>query len=136
MSLTLKEQEILENLRMYRYNKRRLDVLTGRLKEITYRMTPAYSLTTGRGGTTTNQVEHMCERKEKIEAEINEIRSLLVIYETAIEDSGLTDIERDVIGSIMAGKRVIEYARTRGMYKNRAYRIRDRALYKISRALP
>ena len=136
MTLSRKEQEILEDLRTLRYDKRRLKVLYGRLKEITYKLTPTLSLSGGGGGRPSNQIESLCVRRDEVKREINEIRTKAAMYEAAILTGGLTDRERDVIDAVITGHILTKYAQDSGIYRSNVYKIRDKALKKISRELP
>lgn len=128
-----REGRLLEQLKSYKLIQDDVERLKERLASAGYSITAHYGLTAGGGGgSPTSKVENLTVRLMEAKAELHKKETVIAQIDYAIKTADLTKRERDLIVCTINGDSLSSYARRRNIYKSHVYKIRDRALRKMS----
>ena len=124
--------KVIETLKSYIYNSTRLEELKEQLDEICPKMTPTYgNLAPTCGGNNSSKVERQGNRVIELKARARVYARKVKQVESFIEESGLTDREKELMWWIANNGKLAAYARRERIGKDNIYKIRDRAVSKI-----
>lgn len=134
--MTREGKEIQSFLQNWRYTEKKIEELKESTTTMTIKVTARYSMTPTRSaGMTSSSVEDYCIRRQEKSKEIEKLTKKLKAYEQAIAVAGLNKPERKVILFLKEDLRVSDFARNEGIYISYAYKIKDKAISKIEKAL-
>lgn len=85
------------------------------------------------GGSISSTVERCVIKRNKIERELKKLLDKIEEYITAINHCGLSKTEKEVIKCVIGQKKLIQYAEENGIYWTYVYKIKNRAVSKITR---
>lgn len=126
------EKEILEKIQNYNYYVAVKTELEGQLESLVSKITAEYGETAGGCGTFDSKVEKLAIKRERVESKIKALDYSMQVVKDLIENSGLEQTEKDVMWQVAKCESLISYARNQKLYKSYVYKIKDRALKKIS----
>jgi DNA-binding CsgD family transcriptional regulator len=125
-------EKVIELLKCYTYNKERLAEIQEQLDSICPKLTPTYgNLAPAFSGDNQSKVEKQGNRDIELEQRAKKYGRAVRLVTHMIEDSGLTDREKELMWWIANNGRLAAYARREHIGKDNVYKIRDRAVNKI-----
>lgn len=127
---------ICDDLKTLKSDMRRLKRLKIQLSAICCKITASYGLNAGGGGggLPSSQTENLIIRKDRLQRQINEISDKVRRYNEAFK-TVLTPLEREIVYEIIEGGKLSQFARHKNIYKSTIYKLRDKAILKISEYL-
>lgn len=125
------EQELYRLLQRYAYLCHQLSGITDRIVALEYKITTSYG-NTGGGSASGNhsKVEDFVAKKVKLQREADRINAKVQMVNKALSCPLLTFYEKEILGWIITGRKLADYAELEGIYSSRVYKLRDKALKK------
>ena len=133
MSEIITERDVKAFLIDWRYYLKEIIRLQEELLSCGVKVTVTYEDGSRGGGSVSSSVERCVIKREKIERELSRLMDTTEKYITAINHCGLSKTEREVIKCITNQKKLIQYAEENGIYWTYVYKIKNRAVHKITR---
>ena len=130
--MNLKERILLDKIRDYSLLLDDIRDMKERIKRIEYGITASYGFSGGGTSYGKSKVESLSVRKADMEKEIAIREKDLNDIDKAIEHAGLSPREKDLIVCTKNGYSLSSYARKENIYKSHVYKIRDKAIRKMS----
>lgn len=127
-----KEKWLLDRLKNYHLMQGDIERLQAKLQSASYKLTATYGLTAGgSGGFGGSKVETLGIRRVEIKRELEKKQATIQQIHDALNHSGLSKRERDLVVCTIRGYSLSDYARQKNIYKSHVYKIRDNALKKM-----
>lgn len=127
------ERDVKAFLIDWKYYLREIKKLQEELLSCKVKITVTYEEGSRGGGYLSSTVERCVIKRDKIERELKKLLDTIEEYITAINHCGLSKTEKEVIKCVMNRKKLIEYAEKNGIYWTYVYKIKNRAVHKITR---
>lgn len=125
-------RELLSYLNDMQFNLRRIKAIEDSIKSMTDISAVNYE-STGGGTPELCRVERYVDKMLELKQELEQCKQRLKLTENIMKADILTDDEYELIEWLQLGGKLSVFARRKGLYKSRVYKIRDRALQKIKK---
>lgn len=126
------ERDVKAFLIDWKYYLKQIDKLRKSLSSYQLKITVVYEESSFSSGSVSSAVERCVINRDKIERELNKLLDTMEEYIIAINHCGLSKTEKEVIKCVMNRKKLIEYAEENGIYWTYVYKIKNRAVSKIT----
>jgi hypothetical protein len=126
-------RELLSYLNDMQFNLRRIKAIEDSIKSMTDISAVNYESTGGGGTPELCRVERYVDKMLELKQELEQCKQRLKLTESIMKADILTDDEYELIEWLQLGGKLSVFARRKGLYKSRVYKIRDRALQKIKK---
>lgn len=126
------ERDVKAFLMDWKYYLKEIDKLKESLSFYQLKITVIYEESSFSGGSVSSTVERCVVKRDKLERELKKLLDMIEEYIVAINHCGLTNTEKEVIKCVMNRKKLIEYAEENGIYWTYVYKIKNRAVSKIT----
>ena len=134
--MTAKERNLQDDLMCWPYTLNRISVLENQLAEMQTSITTNYDLSgvTVYGGKS-SKIENLYIQKSKKEQELKKLVKLVAVVEGALRGIEFSMLEKETLRCLMYGPSLKVYAEQKGIYKSYIYKIKDKAIRKLSQKL-
>lgn len=123
---------IIDEIKSYSYNTARLLEIREKIKSLCCKTTPTYgNLAAASSNSFNSNVEKIGDKRFELTKKETEIKSKLNEVTSLIENSGLTDREKELMWWIARTGNLQAFARRNHIGKDNVYKIRDRAIKKM-----
>lgn len=126
-------RELLSYLNDVQFNLRRIKAIEDSIKSMSDISAVNYENTGGGGTPELCRVERYVDKMLELKQELEQCKQRLKLTESIMKADILTDDEYELIEWLQLGGKLSVFARRKGLYKSRVYKIRDRALQKIKK---
>lgn len=133
MAEIITERDVKAFLVDWKYYLKEISKLQEELLSCKVKITVTYEEGSRGGGSVSSTVERCVIKRDKIECELKKLLDKIEEYITAINHCGLSKTEKEVIKCVMNQKKLIQYAEENGIYWTYVYKIKNRAVSKITR---
>lgn len=133
MTEIITEKDVKAFLVDWKYYLKEIRKLQDELLSCKVKITVTYEEGSRGCGSVSSTVERCVIKRDKIERELNKLFDKIEEYITAINHCGLTNTEKEVIKCVMNQKKLIQYAEENGIYWTYVYKIKNRAVSKITK---
>lgn len=133
MAEIITERDVKAFLVDWKYYLKYISKLKEELLSCEVKITVTYEEGSCGGGSISSTVERCVIKRDKIERELKKLLDKIEEYITAINHCGLSKTEKEVIKCVIGQKKLIQYAEENGIYWTYVYKIKNRAVSKITR---
>lgn len=133
MAEIITERDVKAFLVDRKYYLKYISKLKEELLSCEVKITVTYEEGSCGGGSISSTVERCVIKRDKIERELKKLLDKIEEYITAINHCGLSKTEKEVIKCVIGQKKLIQYAEENGIYWTYVYKIKNRAVSKITR---